>query len=594
MAHWAEAEPRRITPMDPDGAALAAPDAGAADVHGIAAQGTQGTGQALPHLAAIQRSFGPAHDLSSVQAHVGGETAQAAEGMGAEAFTRGDRIAFRAAPDVALAAHEAAHFVQQRSGLSPPGGVGQAGDSHEQQADAVAQRVVSGLPAADLLPPAGSGKGAVQAVQRAPLPRLGPQEEMKAELANELALFKQARLLLGWLEKQGAVVHPFQFTLESVLADRAFLDKLLPAPRRARNAPPPPPRTVADLKPIVDLLVYYKAVLAPTAKDPKYTLVPSILHPGKVETFNLDKGEKGIQAFKERFDARTRARSSLSPVAATGLLPIEQASDRQAIKKEQEAEAELKNTESSLDAQLAEYVVILEPDGAKPQPPIKRATAAEAKAVAGKEGWYEITVATKRQPVRFKGPYRIERVQDGGSDVARQERERIQRARAEAHESLRRKRGYRTFNKDVLKLLERLRKRNTSWRGDTYDSHWWGEFSMDTYLLVGHDSAAPGFYRREVVMKFFDDLDAAAEEDDSASGGPGKFAWRALYNDDPLAYKVNQKYGAGRVNNAPEHGPDPDHKLHIHLDLRPVNLKKDEVTGYQINQHGRVELTEAP
>jgi hypothetical protein len=41
--------------------------------------------------------------------------------------------------------------VQQQSGVQLPGGVGTAGDRHEQHADAVAERVVQGRSSEDLL-----------------------------------------------------------------------------------------------------------------------------------------------------------------------------------------------------------------------------------------------------------------------------------------------------------------------------------------------------------------------------------------------------------------------------------------------------------
>ncbi|MCA9515408.1 MAG: hypothetical protein KC635_10725, partial [Myxococcales bacterium] len=44
---------------------------GEADVHAAAAEGIAGSGGAIPHAAAIQRSFG-GHDVSGIQAHVGG------------------------------------------------------------------------------------------------------------------------------------------------------------------------------------------------------------------------------------------------------------------------------------------------------------------------------------------------------------------------------------------------------------------------------------------------------------------------------------------------------------------------------------------
>ena len=80
--------------------------------------------------------------------------------MGAQAFATGNHVAFAGTPDLHTAAHEAAHVVQQRGGVHLKGGVGEAGDTYEQHADAVADKVVRGesaeaLPrrAASAIPP---------------------------------------------------------------------------------------------------------------------------------------------------------------------------------------------------------------------------------------------------------------------------------------------------------------------------------------------------------------------------------------------------------------------------------------------------------
>jgi hypothetical protein len=136
-------------------------------VHEAAAAGVQGGGGPLPHLDAIQRSFGEAHDVSGVRAHVGGPAADAAGQIGARAYAMGNDVAFADAPDLHTAAHEAAHVVQQQGGVQLKGGVGAEGDAHEQHADAVADRVVRGDSAADLLAGHGGGGGdATTAVQR--------------------------------------------------------------------------------------------------------------------------------------------------------------------------------------------------------------------------------------------------------------------------------------------------------------------------------------------------------------------------------------------------------------------------------------------
>jgi hypothetical protein len=117
---------------------------GASDaVQAAAERGTSGAAGTLPHFDRIQMLFGR-HDVSGVRAYVGGPAAEGAAAMGAQAFATGDQVAFRGAPDLHTAAHEAAHVVQQRAGVHLKGGVGEQGDAHERHADAVADAVVRG------------------------------------------------------------------------------------------------------------------------------------------------------------------------------------------------------------------------------------------------------------------------------------------------------------------------------------------------------------------------------------------------------------------------------------------------------------------
>ena len=69
-------------------------------IHRAAQAGVTGPGERLPHYQAIQRSFGPAHDLSGVRAHVGGPAVRANQAMHATAFTAGEHVAFKAPPDL--------------------------------------------------------------------------------------------------------------------------------------------------------------------------------------------------------------------------------------------------------------------------------------------------------------------------------------------------------------------------------------------------------------------------------------------------------------------------------------------------------------
>jgi hypothetical protein len=175
-----------------------------ASVHAAAQRGVAGSGGALPHLDAIQRSFG-AHDVSGVGAHVGGAAAEACGAMGAEAYATGRSVAFKGAPDLHTAAHEAAHVVQQRQGVSLKGGVGASGDAYERHADAVADRVVAGKSAEDLLG-APANRQAGEGVQR---------KDARAE--------NKARLHALWLQLKDRVT-PFDQVIARMDASLGALD----------------------------------------------------------------------------------------------------------------------------------------------------------------------------------------------------------------------------------------------------------------------------------------------------------------------------------------------------------------------------------
>ena len=120
-------------------------------VYEAAGRGIATASTALPHREQIQASFGSKHDVSAIPAHIGGVSAAACHEMGATAFAAGGHVAFARTPDIRMAAHEAAHVVQQARGVHLYGGVGVAGDVYERHADAVADRVAAGHSATDLL-----------------------------------------------------------------------------------------------------------------------------------------------------------------------------------------------------------------------------------------------------------------------------------------------------------------------------------------------------------------------------------------------------------------------------------------------------------
>src|SRR2546423_1143017 len=122
----------------------------AEEIRRAAEMGLQTPASELPFAERIQKSFGH-HDIGGVEAHLGPEASASAEAMDAAAYATAGHVVFAGRPTLHTAAHEAAHVVQQRGGLQLAGGVGQAGDVYERQADEVAERVVEGRSAEDLL-----------------------------------------------------------------------------------------------------------------------------------------------------------------------------------------------------------------------------------------------------------------------------------------------------------------------------------------------------------------------------------------------------------------------------------------------------------
>lgn len=199
---FADAIGAGLTQMRTTGAAPAP-----ADVHAVAASGMSGAGSAVPHAAAIQKSFGH-HDISGVRAHVGGAAAEASAAIGARAYASGDQVAFAAAPDLHLAAHETAHVVQQRGGVRLAGGVGSPGDAYEQHADSVADLVVQGKSAESVLDTmAHRGSSGGSAVQ------------CDVEIADPFTAAAQLRVLIGRASAEETPV--IAAALESAMHARA-------------------------------------------------------------------------------------------------------------------------------------------------------------------------------------------------------------------------------------------------------------------------------------------------------------------------------------------------------------------------------------
>jgi hypothetical protein len=199
-----------------------------------AAEGTSGAAAALPYLDQIQASFGR-HDVSAVAAYADEAAAAACDDLGATAFATGSRIAFRGAPSLHTAAHEAAHVVQQRRGVFLKDGLGDTGDIYERHADAVADAVVRGESAEALLD-AGASSGAdrgghtpeasgASVVQRMPWmgPKLPPTlDGAKRALYVGMVSHPIAKLLLGhYIDGTGA---PFSLTPQQMIDIEPIVD----------------------------------------------------------------------------------------------------------------------------------------------------------------------------------------------------------------------------------------------------------------------------------------------------------------------------------------------------------------------------------
>ena len=207
-------------------------------LHQVARQASQLPAGPLPHATRIQRSFGP-YDISSIQAHQGKEATASARVMQARAFTTDQHVVFADAPDVYTAAHEATHVLQQQRGVQLEQGIGEKHDHYEQQANAVAARVVAGQSAEDLLPSIAQ-KGEMHshtkqnekrlAIQRMPEPDKEHTSDQKGERWKDDAYDPPLVLLLISSPSQENPLGTLLFRLEKgtltdyVVAQNIYLD----------------------------------------------------------------------------------------------------------------------------------------------------------------------------------------------------------------------------------------------------------------------------------------------------------------------------------------------------------------------------------
>ncbi|TMQ15512.1 MAG: DUF4157 domain-containing protein [Deltaproteobacteria bacterium] len=252
-------------------------------VHTAASRGVATPSSPLPFSNTIQRAFGR-RDVSAIQAHTGAEAAASAQTMGADAYATGDHVVLGHGADLHTVAHEAAHVVQQRGGVQLKGGVGATGDAYERHADTVADRVVAGQSAEDLLNQGAvsSAPGTTQAVQR-------KEAKDDAKILENQASLKGTDVEIPALE--GALLTTRKEAVKLGLLSQASFDAGLALSQAMTQLQP----TVAA-KGAVDPGVQERAAVAAqqlfsalqgeTAGDKNFKMMPSIVESSGISSQN--------------------------------------------------------------------------------------------------------------------------------------------------------------------------------------------------------------------------------------------------------------------------------------------------------------------
>lgn len=409
-------------------------------------------------------------------------------------------------------------------------------------------------------------------VVAAGLASTSPQQEFSKDLHDELALIANGKVLIEFIRGQrGSAPHvPTTLDLPAVLADQNTVKKLKPQPH-----------AVADLQPVVDLLVFY-GVLSGAAPTPTVKIDTST---GDVDTAKFDQASAAVARATTDFDRRAAALNPVDPIGQTELIDISEAAG---AAEEKKMDKDAVQAVENIKQQLGEHVVLLSPAaGGRARAPITRVTVDALPAPVTKPGGatvLQLPVAGAAKPVEVPASdaVGIESVASGTDPATVKLREKLTASLERAVKWMHVAQGYRTFSQPVADFLRRLRTRNNHFVAGTYPHHQWAEYSVDVFLTVPEDS--DGFYKRPQAEQFLDDVNATALD---TSGPYGAFQWHSVYNDMRISNTINTKYGAGRMHQAPHHGPSPD-KLHIHLDLRPVAIAPDKVSGFSIGAGGRI------
>ncbi|HMG21550.1 MAG TPA: DUF4157 domain-containing protein, partial [Kofleriaceae bacterium] len=219
-----------------------------------------------------------------MQAHGGSEAAASAHAMGADAYATGDHVVLGRGTDLHTVAHEAAHVVQQRGSVQLKAGVGAAGDAYERHADAVADRVVAGQSAEDLLDggAASGARGPTQAVQR-------KENKDDARILENQASLKGTDVEIPALE--GALLATRLDAVKNGLLSQASFDAGLALSQAMTQLQPAVAAKGAVDKDLQDQAAnaaqqLFAALQRETAGDKNFQIVPSMVQSGGVTSQN--------------------------------------------------------------------------------------------------------------------------------------------------------------------------------------------------------------------------------------------------------------------------------------------------------------------
>jgi hypothetical protein len=491
-------------------------------------------------------------DFGDVRVHDDSRAAASAADLRAHAYTLGPDIVFGAgeySPGTtrgrSLLAHELAHVAQQRG-------------------------APASAPATLARQPWGTAKTTAPPATNAET----PGNIFRGKLKDEVALFSNAGVILEWIVAQRAAGGSMTSFKASVLfADAATMKKLKPVPA-----------TADELVPALEMLEFYEVVKRAGPDD--WTVVLAPLAAGQtqadVNRAGFDQNRKDIAAFQKSFEKRFDAKGHpIKQIAMKELLEDRlSAGAAGEWKGQHDAEKNL----AGVQAELEEFVAFR-----KTGKPVFRVTNDSPARVTVKDKTnVMLTVAGQRKPTAVEESNfdRIEPVKTGASPEVVARRTDIEKRLKKAEGGLYTAQGFHRFAVELVWFLRDLDQTSSiKFKAGTYPAHGrYGEYAADMYPSIKQDGR--GFYEIDKAEQFVDDINKVAEQGDPIWG---QFAWRIVYNDEELQKRINKKYGH-RMTSAPHHGPAPD-KLHMHLDVRPLNLMADEFTGFQVGAGGRIVLT---